>query len=531
MDNANRPDELSYDEIMALYDKHGSERKAAKAMGIPRTTLQKRKYDAYNERFTTQRMRTSIRIQPGEKTMRFILTSAQDSTAIHSEFLTNLEVYADFCDAQIMVAGYTYNKGLFEDHSKQSGVYPSTVLPYLVEDRIVFGDTLTFCAEMNILPTAVNPLSGMQTYTGPMSGIIPHAKVQLESIPTQKGERPKIMQTTGTLSLPNYVQKKAGQKAEHYHEVSAVIVELLPDGRHFVRHLHADRDGSFQDLDILVSNGDVEFDQRVEGITWGDIHWEKHDKNIAAACWGMFKPKCEVMIDVLKPKYSFIHDIIDFMPRNHHNIKDPHFRFEMYTKGTDSVEETIDAAAYFLQEVQRPFSKTVVVESNHDLALLKWLKTADYREDPVNARYFLELQTEVYRAIEAQDSSFSILEYSITAAFYDVEDALFLREDQSYLIANGIECGMHGHLGANGARGHIGQYARSGRRSNSAHTHSAAIKDGAWCAGVSGSMEMGYNKGLSSWSHSHIVTYPNGKRAMITQYDDGLWCADAVVVN
>jgi hypothetical protein len=27
---------------------------------------------------------------------------------------------------------------------------------------------------------------------------------------------------------------------------------------------------------------------------------------------------------------------------------------------------------------------------------------------------------------------------------------------------------------------------------------------------------MKYNKGMSSWSHSHIITYENGKRAMLT---------------
>jgi hypothetical protein len=27
---------------------------------------------------------------------------------------------------------------------------------------------------------------------------------------------------------------------------------------------------------------------------------------------------------------------------------------------------------------------------------------------------------------------------------------------------------------------------------------------------------MGYNKGLSSWAQAHTVTYPNGKRAILT---------------
>ena len=37
-----------------------------------------------------------------------------------------------------------------------------------------------------------------------------------------------------------------------------------------------------------------------------------------------------------------------------------------------------------------------------------------------------------------------------------------------------------------------------------------------WQAGTSSDLDMKYNKGLSSWSHSHIITYQNGKRAMLT---------------
>jgi hypothetical protein len=110
----------------------------------------------------------------------------------------------------------------------------------------------------------------------------------------------------------------------------------------------------------------------------------------------------------------------------------------------------------------------------------------------------------------------------------DLYEVQFLKEDQSYTIANDIECGMHGHLGANGARGNAVQFSRMGKRSNTAHTHSATIRDGSWVAGVSASLDMGYNSGLSSWSHSHIITMPSGKRQMITQQADGLWCADAL---
>jgi len=34
---------------------------------------------------------------------------------------------------------------------------------------------------------------------------------------------------------------------------------------------------------------------------------------------------------------------------------------------------------------------------------------------------------------------------------------------------------------------------------------------------------MGYNKGLSAWSHSFIVTYQNGKRTIVTIKDGKGW--------
>jgi len=60
---------------------------------------------------------------------------------------------------------------------------------------------------------------------------------------------------------------------------------------------------------------------------------------------------------------------------------------------------------------------------------------------------------------------------------------------------------------------------------NTGHTHSTGIIDGVYTAGVHGKLDMDYNKGPSSWSHSHVITYPNGKRAIIT-IKDGKWRAD-----
>ena len=105
--------------------------------------------------------------------------------------------------------------------------------------------------------------------------------------------------------------------------------------------------------------------------------------------------------------------------------------------------------------------------------------------------------------------------------------AKWLKVDDSFLIAGNIQNANHGDRGAHGARGSLRSFAKTGRKTNTAHSHQAGVIDGAWSAGVSGKLDMTYNTGMSAWSHSHIITLPSGKRQIITQHDDGCWCADA----
>jgi hypothetical protein len=98
----------------------------------------------------------------------------------------------------------------------------------------------------------------------------------------------------------------------------------------------------------------------------------------------------------------------------------------------------------------------------------------------------------------------------------------YLRTDESFIIAESIECGMHGHLGPNGSRGGSRPLLKIGRKANIGHTHTAEISDGLYVAGVTGKLDQSYNVGPSSWSQSDIITYPNGKRAIITK-SNGKW--------
>ena len=473
--------------------------------------------------------RAAVRPAPAR---RWLLTAAQDNTPVHEAFWANLQAYARHLDAEIIVGGFTYQKGLFEDHASRSAVFAEVVRPFMRHEAVDLGPVV-FCAEMNSLPTAVRPLSGLESYTGQRWGVFPHAKVQLVSVPTVIGGPVKIMMTTGACTQANYIEKKAGLKARFHHVIGATVVEVDAVGRPFCRQVNATSDGSFQDLDTVVADGRVTTGQRIEAITWGDVHREKLDPVVALASWGLDietdrRVDEDTILDALRPRYQFFHDLLDFDARNHHRIRDPHHRFDMICRGTDRVEDAITSVARFLRETERDWSRSVVCYSNHDDALLRWLKTADYREDAVNAPFFLRCQAALYQAIAEGKDDFNVFRWALGQADgRDLAGIDFVDDDQSFMIcqaAGGVECGMHGHLGINGARGSAAGLVKTAVKINRGHDHSAGILDGVYTAGLSGLMDQGYNRGLSSWSHSHVLTYPNGKRSILT-LQDGRWRA------
>jgi hypothetical protein len=143
--------------------------------------------------------------------------------------------------------------------------------------------------------------------------------------------------------------------------------------------------------------------------------------------------------------------------------------------------------------------------------------------DPVNARFWHEMNADCYirRERGQKPRPFTVtLSAHLTVEFQ--KQCTFVQEDDSYITLGEIENGLHGHLGPNGARGNP-KNLRTVGKANTAHTHSAGITEGVYTAGVYGLLDMSYNKGLSSWSHSLIVTYANAKRAILTIREGRAW--------
>jgi hypothetical protein len=519
--------ELQRERIAELYKKHGGKIAAiAQEMGIARSTVHDhiKKMGGIKKPIAAGSVKgiieTPAKLPTKGNVKRYIITSAQNNTYVNVPFWHNLLALAAHYDARIMVGTFSYNQNHFGELAvKKDKVKPAEkdlwydpqVEPYISDDREELGEGLVYCGEMNIMPTAEDPLSGLETYSHRKSAIFPHVKIAMRSIATMQGEGTKLNYTTGACTLMNYIQKKAGLKAEHHHAYACLVVEVNDNGNWWVRQVGAA--GSkcqLQDLNVVVEDGVVTEGNRVESITWGDLH--------ATIVDPVIEKLSQEMLDELEPQTQFLHDVMEGVSINHHEAKNPHAKFKAYLRGLHSVESELKTTIEKVAAYNRPWCETIVVDSNHDNWITRWLQEHDYRKDPANAIFFLEAQTATYKGMVQGNDRFHMLEWAMRK-YGCPEEVRFLRTDESYKICDGkIEAGMHGHLGPNGQRGTPQNLSRIGRRANTAHTHSAGIYNGLFVAGTSTQLKWDYAKGPSSWSHSHTVTYPNGMRTIITMY-------------
>lgn len=517
----------------------GSVRAAAKSLGIAPSTMQGwLKPVAKGALRTPDREIRELPAKGASKT--YILTSAQNNTGLHEKAWASLQTLAKLDGAEIIAARVTYatnSRASIGQKTTKDAVKRKTsreaqgvietwdkrLEPYFHDYSIEIAPGLIWCGELQILPTAVDPIASLEAYTGRASAIFPHAKFAMKSVASPKMRGTKLIYTTGTVTLRNYIEKKTGQRASFHHGYGALIVEVTDDGSWFVRQLNADSDGVIFDLDRRVAGSKVTFGNRPEALVWGDIHTRQLEPSLRALGWGR-----EGILETLRPKRQVLHDVLDFRSANHHDRKDPWKTFSKHVEEKLSVEDELSELAVFLNAATRPWCETVIAAANHDEALIRWLKEGDYKLDPVNAEFFLEANFVAYRAMRLRHKQFYMVEWATERANRREfkHPVTWLRRDQEYVVCDdangGIQLDMHGDKGANGAKGSIKGFAVSGRKSITADGHSAGIHEGHYRVGVMGNLDQGYNEGMSSWSHTNALVYANGKRSLFTIWQ-GKW--------
>lgn len=451
---------------------------------------------------------------------RFVLTTAQNNTEADAQFLGALREYCRANNAQLLIAKTTYNKNAYAQPEVSADLwYSPELVPHLVSGHVDLGGGVHFFADANVIPTAKNPLSGFESLTASgVSCVIPAVKIALKATAALDGAPGKLLFATGAVTKRNYILRKAGAVAQSEHNIGALFVKVSGDSFEARQLERMPNSAGFYDEGIFYSAEGSSGEYAATALQFGDIHAEKMTPEN--------KRKCLALIEKYRPQNLVIHDVLDFSSRNHHNIKDPVFMFSQHIQGNTvagdiaAVSSVLDEFASVLVSAATSTLAPIVhiIESNHDLAINTWLKNADFKIDPVNATVYLSCMLALYQHIEKSggDTGFNMLAH----AYKNIgggrmgEYIEFHETDESLNIA-GVEMGCHGHTGINGSRGSPAQFRTLGVPMNTGHTHTPSICGAVYTAGVSASLDMGYNVGPSSWRLAHILTWPNGQRQII----------------
>jgi hypothetical protein len=443
---------------------------------------------------------------------RFVVTAAQNGTPVHAGFLASLEGYCQANNAELVVVPLRYKNPTSRWTASQANeeVWAPEVLPYLCNQRKQLARKLILLGDIKTQPTASSPLNGFQAITHDESGILAHTKLQLSTVPTPSHKLPKILTTTGACTVPNYTDSKAGKLGEFHHTLGAALVEVSGKKFHLRQLNGLKKTGEFQDLTTLYTPGGIR-DAAVAALVMGDTHVDCIDPAVKEATFGQGG-----IVDTLKPGVLAWHDLIDGESVNPHHDGNPFIAVAKQAAQRNDARAEVTRALAFIFNQTPGFATSVIVPSNHDDFLRRWLLTADWKKDPANAEFYLEVALAMVRQALAGAEAEKLSPFAFLAKQKLSADPRFkvLGNDESFTVG-GIELGMHGDRGPNGARGSRMNLRRVGVKSIIGHSHSPGIEEGCYQVGTSTRLRLSYNSGPSSWLNTHCVVYSTGKRSLI----------------
>lgn len=435
---------------------------------------------------------------------RLIITSAQNNSQTDIKFFKALKNAASYykCPLAIIPSHYR-NVTLWKKGDKKE--YDEILKPYIVKGEIQFNN-LKIKSDVRVQPTTVNPLGGKQSHGGGDHILFGHPQLAREPVATPGDSFPKLMLTTGSVTLPNYTVSDAGEKGKWHHCLAAVILEKFKD-KVFVRQVACDDKGHFYDLDKRFTPNGVTEGHSIEALVTGDEHVKFN--TVEQATYGK-----RGIATKLKPKYIVRHDILDGYAGSHHHLKDPMIQFVKHHSGDNDYRAELEQCIAFINRTTPQGSETLIVPSNHHDHLAQFLQKANVNTDHTNAIFIAEMQKAMREAAlagESYDPFYLYAKDRLTCKYR------FLDRNEPFYIYD-VDVSQHGDVGTNGSRGSARGLAKTPDKMTIGHSHGARIFQGVYQVGVStGRLE--YERGLSDHSNTHCLHYKNGKRTLIDIID------------
>lgn len=439
----------------------------------------------------------------------FVVTTAVADSKAHTKFLATLESYCSIRDAQLVIMPCESTTNSFENETASFAREFNNPNYLFVNRDIQLNDNISLCS-IQVTAKQIKPITGLSRL-GNREGsyVFASPKQFLEYVPAgnKRGSNYSIM-TTGACTLPEYfsnrfVSKRLSYIAEQDHTFGAVIIEIEDEKTFHFRQIQTDLEGSFVDLGIEY-HPDGSTNKVPVNVVFGDLHGVQVDWN---ALNGFIKAFQEMDIDKI-----FLHDVFDGFSISHHvtDIASKTTRhWNRMSNLKTELNETFDLI-WNIDDSLKP-SNIYVVKSNHDEFLSRYLSEGRYVSDPENHYLALKIAPALF---EEQD----VLQRGFIEADDLIKDTpdhwIFLTRNDSEKIG-GIECASHGDLGSNGAKPSLDGLERAYGSCVIGHNHSAAIQRGVFRVGTLSKLDMGYNRGPTSWTQTCCLVYENGQRQLI----------------
>lgn len=432
-----------------------------------------------------------------KKYKRFIITTAVANSPVNTKFLSALRTYCKHEDAALIIL-----PSIMRGNDEKW-----TIDPELRNECIITSD-YKFNSNVGVLGIANNskstdPISGLPRL-GKRNGsfICASPKQNMKVVPTGISKLPHIMMSTGAVTKPNYtkgmfMQSKQDLLADNDHVTGAVIVELDTNELFHIRPVNADRSGGFADLGSYYAEGKKSA-YAPEALVSGDWHVGETDQVVV-------KSKLE-LLSRLKINKLIVHDLFDGKSLNPHEREKLLLLAKRAQKGELDLDKELEMVARDLKIMGTATKEVVIVPSNHDEFLNRYLEAGEYVKHPYNHKAALRL------AMDMLEDKNPLEEEMRRRGIKN--NVKFLVRDESFKVG-GVEVGQHGDRGQNGARASLKGLEESYGACIVGHGHSPKMERSAWMVGTSTHMNLGYNVGASSWLNTDALVYPNGNRQLL----------------
>jgi len=397
------------------------------------------------------------------------------------------------------------------------------VRPFLWNVRETLNPNVTVLGDIRIQPTASSPLSGAEALSRASSAVVGHTRAQTVAVATPQHSMAKLLMTSGSCTVSNYTDTRVGRLGDFHHSLSAVLIELR--GTHFyMRRLnYSDKTKRVIDMGVAYYKDRHETAPPSLALIQGDTHVDFVDPKVIEATFG-----AGGMIERTRPLNLVWHDLLDAHSCNPHHAKNPFADIAKYYAGRSEVNaETKRAVEFVDEQTQRAVKATknkglmsVLVPSNHNDFLARWIMSEDWKKLPAENRRFY-LRTALHMAehtvltekgIEFPDPFTNIFRAA------NVPNARVLDLDEPFVLAD-VALHMHGDRGPNGSRGSIKNIRRVATKSVIGHSHTPGEDEGCVQVGTSTRLRLEYNAGASSWLNTHCDLNADGKRQLVTIVD------------